>query len=116
MLCTVQESLIPIGYERDSSVLGAPYDFRKAPNELQDWMGDFQKLIETTHDSNNNTPVVLLCHSMGAPMSLYLLQRMTQSWKDKYVKVCTITLERSSNVALSRVTYLKFPYFCEYRL
>lgn len=34
---------------------------------------------------NNNTPVTLLAHSMGGPMTLIMLQRQSQKWKDKYI-------------------------------
>ena len=34
---------------------------------------------------NNNTPVTLLVHSMGGPMTLIMLQRQSQKWKDKYI-------------------------------
>lgn len=34
---------------------------------------------------NGNTPVTLVAHSMGGPMSLIMLQRQSQKWKDKYV-------------------------------
>ena len=55
-------------------------------DELGDYIKDLQALIEDTYYSNGNTPVVLLGHSMGNPMTLYLLNHMTQEWKDKFVK------------------------------
>jgi hypothetical protein len=30
--------------------------------------------------------VILLCHSMGSPMMLYLLNQKTDSWKEKYIR------------------------------
>lgn len=30
-------------------------------------------------------PVTLLAHSMGGPMTLIMLQRQSQKWKDKYI-------------------------------
>jgi len=34
---------------------------------------------------NGNIPVTLLAHSMGGPMTLIMLQRQSQKWKDKYI-------------------------------
>jgi hypothetical protein len=53
---------------------------------MGEWMQDFKKLIEYAYDVNNSTSVVMLAHSMGGPLSLYFLNQMTSSWKDKYVK------------------------------
>ena len=41
------------------------------------------------YNQNNDTPVALVVHSMGGPMSLYFLNSklVTQEWKDKYIKV-----------------------------
>lgn len=43
-------------------------------------------LVEDTYQQNNNTPVLLVAHSMGGPMSLLFLQDQTQAWKDKYIR------------------------------
>lgn len=46
-----------------------------------------KKLIEGTFANNNNTPVVLVAHSMGAPTTLFFLTKLVeQDWKDKYIK------------------------------
>ncbi|CAG7835506.1 unnamed protein product, partial [Allacma fusca] len=82
----VEASLIPLGYTRNSSISGAPYDFRKAPNELKDWFVDLKKLVEQVYASNGNNGIILICHSMGSPMSLYFLNRQSQSWKNKYIR------------------------------
>lgn len=81
----ISDSLVSHGYERNVTLRGAPYDFRKGPNEQQQWFSDMKKLIEDTSQSNSNTPATILCHSMGCPLSLIFLQQQTQSWKDKYV-------------------------------
>lgn len=91
-LTLVDQSLTPLGYERDKHIRGAPYDFRKGPHELEFWFTDFKNLIEQTYQENGNTSVILLSHSMGGPMSLLLLQRVTKSWKDKYIRVSAKTL------------------------
>ncbi len=89
---TVEQSLLPLGYGRDKDIRGAPYDFRKGPHELDYWFTDFKNLIEQTYKDNGNSSVILLSHSMGGPMSLLLLHRMTKSWKDKYIRVSTLKL------------------------
>ena len=55
-------------------------------DELGDYIKALQALIEDTYYTNYNTPVVILGHSMGNPMSLYLLNHMTQEWKNKFIK------------------------------
>ncbi len=48
---------------------------------------NLQRLIETTYSSNNNQPVVLIAHSMGAPTTLFFLTKVvSQQWKDKYIR------------------------------
>ncbi|XP_055386604.1 phospholipase A2 group XV-like [Condylostylus longicornis] len=75
-----------LGYERRRNLKGAPYDFRKAPNENKDWFINMKKLVEDTYQQNNNTRVTLVTHSMGSPMTLLLLQYQSQEWKTKYIR------------------------------
>ncbi|CAG9768922.1 unnamed protein product [Ceutorhynchus assimilis] len=82
----IADILVSLGYTRNVSIKGAPYDFRKGPNENQDYFIRLKKLIEDTYEENNQTSVMLIVHSMGGPMSLYFLNQQPQSWKDKYVK------------------------------
>ncbi|XP_031846940.1 lysosomal phospholipase A and acyltransferase [Nomia melanderi] len=74
-----------LGYVRNHSIRGAPYDFRKAPNENEEFFSKLKELVEVTYNANNRTPVTLLAHSMGGPMTLIFLQRQTQKWKDKHI-------------------------------
>lgn len=74
-----------LGYVRNLSIRGAPYDFRKGPNENQQFFTDLKQLVEDTYTANDDTKVTLLCHSMGCPMSLILLHKQPQAWKDKYI-------------------------------
>ncbi|KAF7287599.1 hypothetical protein GWI33_005954 [Rhynchophorus ferrugineus] len=83
---TIADTFNTLGYLRNISIRGAPYDFRKAPNENQDYFIALKKLIEDTYDKNNNTSVMLVAHSMGGPMSVLFLNQQSQSWKDKYIK------------------------------
>ena len=45
------------------------------------------KLIEETYSINNNTPVTIIAHSMGGPITHYFLAHYVQDdWKDKYIQ------------------------------
>ncbi|XP_015178440.1 PREDICTED: group XV phospholipase A2-like [Polistes dominula] len=74
-----------LGYIRNISLRGAPYDFRKGPNENEEYFVKLKSLIEETYYMNKNLPVTLIAHSMGAPMALIFLQKQTQAWKNKYI-------------------------------
>lgn len=75
-----------LGLEANENMFGAGYDFRKAPNELDEHLANLTKLIERTYLANNYKPVTLICHSMGCLNTVYLLNRKAQNWKDVYVK------------------------------
>ena len=55
-------------------------------DEMQDFIVALKALVEETYAQNNKTAVVLIGHSMGNPYILYLLNRQTQVWKDKYIR------------------------------
>lgn len=74
------------GYERNVDMVGAAFDFRKAPNELDEFFKNLTTLIEDTYILNNYREVTLICHSMGCLNSLYLLNRKTENWKTVFIK------------------------------
>ncbi|EFN76868.1 group XV phospholipase A2 isoform X1 [Harpegnathos saltator] len=74
-----------LGYVRNLSLRGAPYDFRKGPSENEKFFANLKTLVEETYIMNNNVPITLVAHSMGGPMTLIMLQRQSQKWKDKYI-------------------------------
>ncbi|XP_026468778.1 group XV phospholipase A2-like [Ctenocephalides felis] len=82
----IGNALVADGYQRNVSLRGAPYDFRKAPNENEQWFVDFKELIEETYSMNNGTPVTIVAHSMGGPMTLVFLQRQISEWKNQHIK------------------------------
>ncbi|XP_058814274.1 phospholipase A2 group XV-like isoform X2 [Topomyia yanbarensis] len=82
----IGNALVQNGYKRDVSIRGAPYDFRKAPNENQDWFIKLKHLVEETYTLNKNMSITFIVHSMGAPMTLLFLQMQTQEWKDQYIR------------------------------
>ncbi|KAK6982637.1 group XV phospholipase A2 [Biomphalaria glabrata] len=83
---SIVNDLTAFGYIRGVSVRGAPFDFRKAPNELSDYYKDLKNMIEDTYTKNNNSKVVAIAHSMGNPVFLYFLNQQPQEWKDKYIQ------------------------------
>lgn len=75
-----------LGYERNVNLRGAPYDFRKAPNELLDYFRSLKLKTEQSYKLNNRQAVTFICHSMGCNNVLYFLQRQPLAWKEKYVR------------------------------
>ncbi len=52
-------------YVRGLNVRGAPFDWRKSPNEFDDYYKKLTHLVEETYEINNKTRVILVAHSMG---------------------------------------------------
>ncbi|XP_036391573.1 group XV phospholipase A2 [Megalops cyprinoides] len=82
---TIVQALTEAGYTRDHDIRGAPYDWRKAPNENKPYFLALQQMIEEMAEAFGG-PVVIVAHSMGNMYALYFLNRQSQAWKDRYVK------------------------------
>uniref|UniRef100_H3CE10 Phospholipase A2, group XV n=1 Tax=Tetraodon nigroviridis TaxID=99883 RepID=H3CE10_TETNG len=82
---TMVQQLVNMGYTRNETVRGAPYDWRLAPNENKEYFLQLQRMIEEMA-SKAGGPVVLIAHSMGNMYTLYFLSQQPQAWKDKYIK------------------------------
>ena len=82
----IAESLVSIGYQRGVNLHGAPYDFRKAANEHFDYFQRVVDLIQDAYTRNGNKSVIIITHSMGSTMALYLLNHQSKAWKDKYIR------------------------------
>ena len=74
------------GFVRNVDMVAAPFDFRKAPNELDEFFDKLKQLIEDHYVRNNFRRVTIICHSMGCLNSLYLLNRQTKNWKDVFIQ------------------------------
>ncbi|KAK2918210.1 group XV phospholipase A2 [Channa argus] len=82
---TIVQSLVDSGYTRDIDIKGAPYDWRKAPNEHKEYFLALQHMIEEMAEKAGER-VVLIAHSMGNVYTLYFLNQQPQAWKDRYIK------------------------------
>ncbi|XP_064120034.1 phospholipase A2 group XV-like [Macrobrachium nipponense] len=81
----IVNALVALGYERGVTVRGAPFDFRKAPNEHSEYFLKLRRLIEETYQYSGHR-IMLILHSMGAPMMRYFLKHQPQHWKDKHIE------------------------------
>ncbi|XP_056454893.1 phosphatidylcholine-sterol acyltransferase [Gadus chalcogrammus] len=82
---TMVQHLVNMGYARNETVRGAPYDWRLAPNENEEYLSKLKGLVEEMYDQYQR-PVLLLGHSMGCHYVLYFLNQQPQAWKDKFIK------------------------------
>uniref|UniRef100_A0A4W5MXY0 Lecithin-cholesterol acyltransferase n=1 Tax=Hucho hucho TaxID=62062 RepID=A0A4W5MXY0_9TELE len=82
---TMVTHLVNIGYVRSETIRAAPYDWRIAPNEQDEYFARLKKLVEDMYEEYQQ-PIYLLGHSMGSNV-LYFLYQQTQAWKDQYIKV-----------------------------
>ncbi|KAF8366634.1 hypothetical protein PRIPAC_84463 [Pristionchus pacificus] len=81
------EALVSWGYRRGKDVVGAPYDWRKAPNEHTFYYAQLKVLTEQMYRWNGNKKVVFVAHSMGNPTLKYFLDHVVDSdWKAKFVR------------------------------
>ncbi|XP_067929770.1 lysosomal phospholipase A and acyltransferase-like [Watersipora subatra] len=72
------------GYENNRNLFGTGYDFRKAPNEMQELYANMTALFEHSYDLNQK-PALVVAHSLGNMVFVHFMSTKSQSWKDKYV-------------------------------
>ncbi|KAJ0029568.1 hypothetical protein NQD34_004565 [Periophthalmus magnuspinnatus] len=82
---TMVEHLVSVGYSRNGTIRGAPYDWRVAPNENEEYLVKLRELVEDMYKQYQK-PVYLLGHSMGCHYVLYFLNQQPQAWKDRFIK------------------------------
>lgn len=54
--------------------------------ELADYYKSLVTLVEETYRQQDYRKVILVCHSMGCPVTLYFLNHQSPVWKETYVK------------------------------
>jgi len=82
---SIVQGLVNEGYVKGDDIRGAPYDWRKAPNENKAYFLALQQMIEEMAERAGR-PVALIAHSMGNVYTLYFLNHQPQAWKDKYIR------------------------------
>jgi len=84
----LEKALEGAGLIHDSTIRGAPYDFRFAPDTTVNgyWPDMMVRLVEETYGYAGNKKVTIVSHSYGCPMTLYFLRTRTQAWKDRYIR------------------------------
>ncbi|XP_059848642.1 phosphatidylcholine-sterol acyltransferase [Hypanus sabinus] len=81
---TLVQFLVNMGYTRDETVRAAPYDWRVAPYEQEEYFDKLKELIEEMYMTYGKS-VYLLGHSMGNLYIFHFLHQQPQAWKDKFV-------------------------------
>ncbi|PAA92155.1 hypothetical protein BOX15_Mlig020808g2 [Macrostomum lignano] len=74
-----------LNYTKNIDIKAAPYDFRKAPDELGDYFQSLKTLIEDSFHRASGRKVVLVAHSLGGKLMLHFLHSQPQHWKDQYI-------------------------------
>ncbi|XP_062317813.1 phosphatidylcholine-sterol acyltransferase [Osmerus eperlanus] len=82
---TMVQHMVNMGYVRNETVRGAPYDWRVAPNENEEYFAQLKALVEEMYKEYQQ-PIYLMGHSMGCNYVLYFLNQQPQAWKDHYIK------------------------------
>ncbi|KAI3413824.1 hypothetical protein GPALN_011305 [Globodera pallida] len=82
----IVSSLIAWGYRRGVDIAGAPYDWRKTPEELIRYFAKLRSLIEQLFHANGNRKVIVLAHSMGNPLANFFYNKIVdKAWKDTFL-------------------------------
>ena len=81
------QKLVAAGYQVGKNLFGAPYDWRSTPTTLENegYYKNLKTLIEKTRSSTGRR-VHLVAHSMGAPYTLYFLNKVVDAkWKEQNI-------------------------------
>lgn len=72
-----------------NNLYGYPYDFRTITNTVAilNFVNGMKNLIQKTYNKSGGQKVNLITHSLGCVVSTYFLNKMTSSWKNKYINL-----------------------------
>jgi len=77
------QALENVGYIDGVNMAGGGYQWYDVPTE--EWAHKIMDLIEDMYSKNNNNPVVVVSHSMGAPFSYFMLQTAGDAWVKQHI-------------------------------
>lgn len=84
-----------LGYTADDNLFAAPYDFRLAPQQLDEYFSNLRQLIEfASAESRSRSrarasarlPATLVCHSMGCSYLYIFLRNQSSGWRKANVR------------------------------
>lgn len=72
-----------------NQLYGYPYDFRTITNTVAilNFVNGMKSLIEQAYNTSGGQKVNLITHSLGCIVSSYFLNKMSSSWKNKYINL-----------------------------
>ena len=72
-----------------NQLYGYPYDFRTITNPVAilNFVNGMKVLIEQAYNTSGGQKVNLITHSLGCITSTYFLNKMSSSWKNKYINL-----------------------------
>jgi len=71
------------GYVDGVNMAGGGFLWYEPPSD--EWAKQAMELIENLVNKNNGVPAIIVSHSMGAPVSYYLIKYAGDAWVKKYV-------------------------------
>ncbi|KAJ5077898.1 group xv phospholipase a2 [Anaeramoeba ignava] len=74
-----------LGYIEGKNMFPMPFDWRLAPFNLTSYLVWVKDTIEYAYKINGNTSVVIVTHSMGGSLFVYLASQLSTEWKQKYI-------------------------------
>lgn len=84
------ESVLPywqaLGFTEGKDIVCANFDWRMPSIGLAKFYSRMQQLVEQMYNQNGNLAVDIIAISYGPQIALGFLHRMTQEWKNKYVR------------------------------
>lgn len=72
-----------------NQLYGYPYDFRTITNTVAilNFVNGMKALVQEAYNKSGGQKVNLITHSLGCIVSSYFLNKMTSSWKNKYINL-----------------------------
>jgi pimeloyl-ACP methyl ester carboxylesterase len=108
VLGEITRSLENKGLVANESLFGAPYDWRFGVYQPPYFWRDFQSLIETAFERNNDQKVIVFGFSLGTlVIHRFLTEIVSNEWRSKYIeKICLMAPPFSGIAIVPELEYL----------